>query len=349
MAAKWLKNAWYVGAYSHDLQHGQIVTRTVLGEPLALYRERGGAVVALLDQCPHRAAPLSMGKLLPEDRLRCGYHGLEFDGSGRCVHNPHGRGTIPPGMKVRAFPVLERYGLVWIWTGAAPADPALLPDYPMFEPGSPLAINHPDWLRMNAPYELVVDNLLDLSHASYLHERLLGNIHMIDGADIESRRDGDCVVVTRAMANKPPPEYFDLLYKADGQPADVWNDVRWQAPSYVLLDNGCTGPGEGRDAGGRIYVAHLLTPETQSSCLYHIVAGRQLPPRGRSVDEAKVNARMAELRRIAFKTQDDPMIQAQYRAFQRNGGDFAGMLLSIDAGVALWRRIMDGMLREQLA
>jgi phenylpropionate dioxygenase-like ring-hydroxylating dioxygenase large terminal subunit len=347
MTQHWLRNAWYVGMYSHDLPRGSVASRTVLGTPLALFREPSGAVVALEDQCPHRAAPLSLGKLVDGGRLRCGYHGLEFNGSGRCVHNPHGKGIIPPGMAVRAFPTLERYGLVWIWTGEGAADATLIPNYPVFESGAGFAINHPDWLRMSVPYDLIIDNLLDLSHASYLHEGLLGNIHMISGADIAVRREGDAVVVTREMSDKPPPEYFDLLYMADGRPADVWNDARWQAPAHVLLDNGCTAHGTPRSAGGRIYVAHLITPETDSTSLYHIVAARKLPEGGRSVDEAKVNARLAELRRIAFSMQDEPMIQAQYRAIQRSGGRFVGRLLPIDGGAALWRRIIDGLIEAE--
>ena len=90
ISGTYLGNAWYVAAWSDDLTEGQLLARTILKEPVVLYRKSDGAVVALGDRCPHRFAPLHMGKIVHGDRVQCPYHGLEFDQTGACVLNPHG-------------------------------------------------------------------------------------------------------------------------------------------------------------------------------------------------------------------------------------------------------------------
>jgi len=90
-----LRNAWYVATWSRELSDQAALQRTLLGESIALFRDSQGQPVALANQCPHRFAPFSGGKIRG-DAIECPYHGLRFDRSGRCVHNPHGDGRIPP-------------------------------------------------------------------------------------------------------------------------------------------------------------------------------------------------------------------------------------------------------------
>ncbi len=87
-----------------------------------LFRGANGKPGALEDRCCHRAAPLSLGAV-EGDHLRCGYHGLTFDTKGQCISVP-GQDTVPSGARVRAYPVAERYNVVWIWMG----DPARADD-----------------------------------------------------------------------------------------------------------------------------------------------------------------------------------------------------------------------------
>ena len=112
-----LKNAWYVAAWSAELEAGRLLARRLLDEPVVLYRDSEGHAWALADRCPHRFAPLSMGQLV-NGHVQCRYHGLRFEGGGACVHNPHG--PVPRAAHVRSYPLLERYSAVWIWMG----DPA---------------------------------------------------------------------------------------------------------------------------------------------------------------------------------------------------------------------------------
>ena len=109
-----LRNRWYVAAFSEDLA-GKPLGRTLLGEPVVLFRLADGAPVALEDRCVHRQAPLSLGEVVG-DALRCSYHGLCFDATGACVRVP-GQRAIPPGARVRAYPVAESQGFVFVWIG----------------------------------------------------------------------------------------------------------------------------------------------------------------------------------------------------------------------------------------
>src|SRR5947209_3739274 len=108
VSGTYLRNAWYVAAWSDDLADGQLLSRTILKEPVVLYRKADGHVAALQDRCPHRFAPLHMGKVVGGDRIQCPYHGLEFDASGACALNPHGQ-NIPSRLRVRSFPVTEKH------------------------------------------------------------------------------------------------------------------------------------------------------------------------------------------------------------------------------------------------
>ena len=92
----YLRNAWTVAAWATELPAGELLARTLLDEPLVFYRDASGTPRALADRCPHRFAPLSMGRVCDGGAsVQCPYHGLRFDGSGACVHNPHGDGRIP--------------------------------------------------------------------------------------------------------------------------------------------------------------------------------------------------------------------------------------------------------------
>ena len=122
VSGSYLRNAWYVAAWSDDLADGGVLGRTILKEPVVLYRKADGNVAALQDRCPHRFAPLSMGKVLNGDRIQCPYHGLEFNSSGTCVLNPHGTKNIPPRARVRSYPVTEKHKAIWIWMGEKAPD-----------------------------------------------------------------------------------------------------------------------------------------------------------------------------------------------------------------------------------
>lgn len=344
----YLRNCWYAAIWSDDLQPGHITARTLLDEPLVLYRDAQGVAVAMEDMCPHRLAPLSLGKLLPNGHLQCGYHGLEFAATGQCVKNPHGQGRIPAKCRVKTYPLVEKHTMVWIWMGTATPDESLIPEFSYLDAASGYDVGRRDTLAMDANYRAIVDNLMDLSHAAYLHDGLLGNAETA-WADIEVRQEGPYVYVQREMHNVPPPKLRDLLFKRDGAPVNMWQTIRWSAPGAVLNDVGTYAVGSDRSHFSGQLGCHILTPESATTTHYFTAAARQ-GPIGAAPEEGDeaLKAQIAEMRRYAFKEQDDPMLKAQQANIQRHP-NARPVLLDIDIGPVRCQRILDGLLAEEAA
>ena len=111
----YVRDAWYPAAWSRDIGRN-LEARTLLEENLVVYRTEDGKVTALEDLCPHRFLPLSHGSL-KGDTLQCGYHGLEFDCTGKCARVPGQDIDTGPKISVRHYPAHENLGLVWVWMG----------------------------------------------------------------------------------------------------------------------------------------------------------------------------------------------------------------------------------------
>ena len=164
----YLRNAWYCAGWSETLGDNAVLGITILKEPVVVYRQGNGEVAALEDRCAHRFAPLSMGAVIGGNRIRCPYHGLEYDKTGACVLQPHGNKNIPSRAKVKSYPVVEKHKAIWVWMGDQTADPAKVPDFGVMDNVPALHTTKLDKIMVKANYELVVDNLLDLSHTSTL-------------------------------------------------------------------------------------------------------------------------------------------------------------------------------------
>ena len=158
-----LKNCWYVGAWDHELIDGKLLSRVLLNEHVLLYRGESGKIVAMNDRCPHRGALLSQGRL-EGDAVRCMYHGIKFDGAGKCLQIP-GQKMIPPKMRVRTYPVHEIGHLLWIWLGdPEKADVSKIVDLPYMT--DPNWTGLPGYMHYDASYLLIVDNLSCLLYTS---------------------------------------------------------------------------------------------------------------------------------------------------------------------------------------
>jgi len=264
----WLRNAWYVAGFADEFAAGRPLARTLLGEPLVFFRGEGGTLVALADRCPHRFAPLSAGRVCEGGAIECPYHGLRFDGDGRCVHNPHGGGAIPKAAAVRSYVVRERDRLVWLWAGdAAAADEALIPDFSRVT-SAPDDAAVRGYMPTACDHQLLVDNILDLTHADYLHAGSLGS-----GAlsrcrpQVTDLGERSARVAWISSGDLAPPA-FDMHLREQGQPTDQWTEVTWTAPGCMLLNVGATLQGEPHSQGIDTLNLHLATPETEGRCHY---------------------------------------------------------------------------------
>ena len=338
-----LKNTWHMAAWAEQVAPGQLVARTILDEPVVVFRTADGVAVAMEDRCPHRFAPLSAGRVMG-DRVVCGYHGLEFDRSGACVHNPHGSGKIPGAARARVYALVEKHAVLWVWMGEQAADPALIPDFGVLDDtGGPSMIRR-DSMVMDAPYELIVDNLLDCSHVCFLHEGILGNAQMVPVRTTLTQQ-GDSFTVSRFMPDIPIPRMFALWYQRDQVQVDTWTDITWHAPACMLLETGVTEPGRPRQEGTGMTSVHILTPETRTTANYFFSGRRWGLRPGTETDDMR--EKISNLRRFAFEKQDEPMIRAQHRILQKTPATTKPVMLETDVGVVRWRRTMEKLMAQE--
>jgi vanillate O-demethylase monooxygenase subunit len=269
-----LRNSWYVAATTDELGGGPFA-RTFLEEPVVLFRDASGRAFALEDRCCHRGAPLSLG-WVSGDHLTCGYHGLVFDGHGACVDIPAHHGRIPDRARVRAYPVIEKNGFVWIWMGEpAKASEDTIPDLPHHTAKDDL---HPRYahgvLHVKADYTLFLENLMDLTHLAYIHKNTIGS-HAADhaGAKMETIQTPSGVKYVRWMFDAVPPPGYKLRYGFTGL-IDRWEEFEYVAPASVMQFTGAVDAGTGaydkgnRDGGHNLRALHTFTPETETSCFY---------------------------------------------------------------------------------
>jgi vanillate O-demethylase monooxygenase subunit len=266
---------------------------------------------------------------------------LVFDAAGRCVHNPHENGAIPAAAKVPAYPVTERNGIIWIWMGdAGAADAGLVPDFRPLEEREGWAVIRSK-LVVKANYEMVADNLLDLSHVRFLHPFLASGempAEMIHQREVS--QVGDTVWHRDSSQGAPIGPLFSLLW-GDRAPVegvgDLWADMRWDPPGNLFLDTGMTALGGSRADGPTLPFAHMLTPETESTTHYFWGFSRNF-----RVHEPDVDALLLAGFTAAFENEDEPMIEACYELMDFNN-DLMSMrpvLLPGDAAAVRARRIL---------
>jgi vanillate O-demethylase monooxygenase subunit len=333
-------NLWYAALWADDLTAGDMQSRTICEQPIVFFRGPGDEPVALEDRCAHRFIPLSMGQLCDgAASVECPYHGLRFGIDGACVLNPHGSGRIPATLAVRAYPVVERHTMLWIWIGTDEADPDLIPDFSYLDPGAPGVLSKRESMAMDVDYQLVIDNLLDLSHASFLHRGVLGDPSTLE-CDIDIDSTESSVTVTRIRSGIAPAKLFDLMFRNDGKEVDTWSIMRWDAPSCLRHEAGICPPGADRGEGITVIGTHLVTPSSKGKCTYHVAAVRIGESLGS--DDAAISEQLSVLRRYAFDEQDRPILEAQQRAYDMAGGpdSLRPVMLSIDAAPLRARRVL---------
>jgi vanillate O-demethylase monooxygenase subunit len=346
VSGTWLRNAWYVAAWSDDLAGGQLLGRTILKEPIVFYRKSNGDVAALADVCPHRFAPLHMGRLIPGDGVRCPYHGLEFGPSGACIRNPHGARNIPARATIRSYPVIEKHKAIWIWMGDQPADAAKVPDFSVLDNVPQLHATKRDRIAIRANYALIIDNLLDLSHTSYLHEGTLGNQDTVE-SEIAVEQDGDDVIVSRHARNATPPGLFAILMPAHPPRVDKFTRMHWMPPSNLRPITGICRPGASPDSGTGYHAIHMLTPETERTTHYFFTAVRFNVLTADDALNAQLQERIATARRHAFEHEDAPVIEAQQQIIDAAGTPLDPITLTIDAGPVRYKQVLQRLIRAE--
>lgn len=337
------KNTWYVACTPDEIDVKPL-GRQICGEKMVFYRGAEGRVAALEDFCPHRGAQLSLGQVC-EGNLVCGYHGLAMGCDGKTVSMPGQRVQgFPP---IRSYPVVERYGFVWVWPGdAALANPAKIHHFEW--------AGNPEWAyagglyHIHCDYRLMIDNLMDLTHETYVHTTSIGQKE-IDETPVTTKAEGDTVVTSRFIQNVMPPPFWRANLRgnnlADDVPVDRWQVCRFTPPSHVMIEVGVAHAGKGgyhADPKDKVHsiVVDFLTPETETSMWYFWGMARNFNPKDRALT-ALIQGGQAKV-----FAEDTAVLEAQQRNLllypQRKL-----LMLNIDAGGVQSRRILDRLFAQE--
>lgn len=324
-----LRNSWYVAAWDREVSR-KLLARTLLGEPLVLFRKESDEPVALEDRCCHRQLPLSMGRL-EGDALRCGYHGLLFDSAGKCVEIP-GQESIPPQARVRSYPTVERFNWIWVWMGdPAKADPALIPNW-WWADHREWSFTRPDMVRLKCNYQLIADNVLDVTHLAYVHAGSIGAPSITEFPG-KVEREERLVRFTRWIRDRPPPPLYQRAGGFAGN-VDRWQIVEHIPPCFSVNFAGC------KDATRKIDLLALSapTPETEHTSHYFFGFVRNFGLHDPEMEK------IFALDMVKVFNEDFPVLEAQ----QRNLDEQVQKInINVDAAPMAARRMLDAMLKNE--
>lgn len=334
------RNSWYIAAWASELGR-ELRHCRVLNEAIVLYRKEDGTSVALEDACPHRKLPLSLG-VLKGDVVQCGYHGLEFDSTGTCVHIP-GQDRIPPQAAVQCYPTTERWGLIWIWMGdIAEADEAKIIDIPHYD-DLDWGINRGPVMEIDCDYRFMTDNLVDPSHVAYVHKTSLGNDACL-GVPVKTEVEDNKVIVTRWIRDCVVAPFFEPHMKFDGN-ADRLQHYEVRLPSSAVIKDVISPAGTGAPEGNvhpdsfLLDSYNFLTPVTENRCSYYWFQVRNFDP-----ESETTSSELTEAFTEAF-AEDLVVLKAVHDGM---GSKVTGNItLSIDAASVHLRRMLDQMIQEE--
>ena len=339
---EFLMRAWYVAALSSEIDATALFRRRIMGRSVLIYRTEGGEAVAMHDRCPHRFAPLSMGRR-EGDTVVCPYHALAFDAAGHCVHNPHGRGTLPKGQVVDTFTLVERHGFVWIWMAEEAADLSLLPDFAPLDRGHANGVAH-TYMKLPVNYRMILDNVMDLSHVDHVHGEVITTRGQLSPL-VPQVEDSERAISARwEWEQQPPILILNQFLPRPLDPAAHYVQVNWSAPANIQLSIGAVQDGQPFVEGPSQYDLHSCTPEDEFSTHYFFATRRN-----HIEEDAEYNAFKIAAMHDAFLNEDGPIITAcQEEMGAEDFFEMKPMLMSNDlAAVKVRRRIRDLVEREK--
>jgi len=327
-------NAWYQAAWAAEVGRS-LLQRWICGQPMCLYRTAGGEPVALADRCPHRKYPLSLGRL-DGDVVECGYHGYRIDATGTCVGVAEQ--DEKPRASVRRHPVAERDAVLWVWPGdPAAADPALIPGLEW--------LTDPGWTHVHglvplkARQELLLENLLDLSHETFLHPTTIGNA-AVAATPIEVAGDASSVRFRRHMLGIEPPPFYQQSMGLTA-PADRWQDGEFIAPGVFLLHIRMAPSGTQEPEGFHMKVFHGMTPSVDGECHDFYALGRDY-----LLDDAALS-KFQHQQQLSVMAEDVRALEIQENMYATGGDRIPESSIKGDVAALRGRRIVRRMIAAE--
>lgn len=336
----YLRNVWYVAAATHEVTR-TLNSITILGEKIAFYRTANDEPVALEDACPHRKLPLSMGRL-KGDTLECGYHGMQFDRSGACSWAP-GQARVPSGAHVKSYPVVERYGLIWIWMG----EPSLANADAIFKveryDDPAWGVSRGDPIDIACNYLLITDNLLDPSHVAWVHQTSFAAKGTED-TPLNVTVADDGVTVSRWMLDQEVAPLYKPLVPFEGR-CDRLQHYEVRFPSHANIVAYFTPAGKGGadkpvpDDAFFMYSYNFMTPVDENNTRYFYLQVRNVHPQS-----AEISKMVADGVRAAFM-EDKAVLEACHQGLKNPR--VRPLDLAIDAGPLRFRRQLDKLMERE--
>ncbi|MDO9021748.1 MAG: aromatic ring-hydroxylating dioxygenase subunit alpha [Deltaproteobacteria bacterium] len=311
--------AWYIVARSHELTDNALAA-TVWDIPLVLFRGAGGQPAALLDRCPHRNVPLSLGQVAGAE-LQCGYHGWRFGADGGCRFIPS-RPTGDadgPARKVPSFATRELDGFIWVY--ATPDVTPTVEPYRFALMGAPGYDHVVSLVTAESTLHAATENALDVPHTAFLHKGLFRGDSRGVTITAVVRRSGDRVEAQYLGESRPPGLVARLLSPSGGE---VTHYDRFILPSIAEVEYRMGDE-------NHLLVATAMTPVSDFvTRLWAVVSFRLRVP------HTLVKRALKPLAMQIFQ-QDAVMLKAQTALVKRFGGEqFASTEIDV-LGRHIWR------------
>ncbi|HEY0803769.1 MAG TPA: aromatic ring-hydroxylating dioxygenase subunit alpha [Pseudonocardiaceae bacterium] len=341
------RDQWYVAGYGSEIGQ-QLFARTVCGEPILFWRTRGGRVTAMPDRCVHRRFPLSQSpSRLVDDQVVCGYHGFTYAADGRCVAVP-GQSRIPRTARLLPYPVVAQDSFVWVFIGdPANADPARIPRASYLDSPDYTTVAGMEPLR--ARYSLLVDNLLDLSHETYLHAGHIGTPE-VAATPITTEVDDEAgiVHVSRHMDDAECPPFYAKSTGLRGR-ITRWQDIEYTPPCLYKLHSRIAAVGsvpnpDGTDPDAfHVEVVYAITPETEHSTHDFWAVARDF-----ALGDEEVSAFLVDSNRTVV-LQDVAALNVLEQVISAEPDGCQELSVNIDTGGLAARRMLQRMRRPERA
>jgi phenylpropionate dioxygenase-like ring-hydroxylating dioxygenase large terminal subunit len=332
------RNQWYVAGYGREVGR-ELFSRTICGESILFWRTRAGEVTAMSDRCVHRRFPLSEAPTrLVDDQVVCGYHGFTYGADGRCTAVP-GQTRVPRTARLTSYPVAERDSFVWVWIGDPErADASRIPRAPWLDSPGYTTVSGMEPLR--ARFGLLVDNLLDLSHETYLHGGYIGTPEVASTPiTTEVDEDAGVIYVSRHMDDAECPPFYARSTGLSGR-ITRWQDIEYTPPCLYTLHSRIAPVGALPNADGsdpdafHVEVVYAITPETEHSTHDFWAVARDF-----ALDDQAVSDFLAEQNRTVV-LQDVAALDVLETVLAAEPDGYQELSINIDTGGLAARRLL---------
>jgi len=339
-----VRNQWYVAAYGREVGR-ELFSRTICGESILFWRTEAGDVTAMSDRCVHRRFPLSQAPShLVGDTVVCGYHGFTYGADGVCVAVP-GQTRVPRTARLKAYPVVEQDSFVWVFIGDPDRAAATrIPRAPWLDMQGWTTVSGMEPLAARA--SLLVDNLMDLSHETYLHGGYIGTPEVAE-TPITTEVDDEAgiVYVSRHMADAECPPFYAKSTGIQGR-ITRWQDIEFTPPCLYKLHSriapvGVLPDDDGADPDAfHVEVVYAITPETETSTHDFWAVARDF-----ALDDEDVSAFLHENNRTVV-LQDVVALDVLEQVLAGEADGYQELSINIDTGGLAARRLIARLAAE---